>query len=163
MNNYYQRSAASLELHFFSLITIYIFLSMLKKVFFRCWDRTANIKNDMKRIFLMLSVLLACVNMFGASTTYTFTSLKWNSSIGVIKCDGKTDGWVSLLDASEYVEGRLDAQKRLYSQGVGVKKATTGAGAVSVIEFEKVRKVIFNYCQNSSKGVAVWKRVVYFK
>lgn len=106
----------------------------------------------MKKILSLLVVLLGYVNMFGASTTYTFTSLKWNSSVGVVKCDGKTDGWVSILDASEYMEGRNDAQNRLYSRGVGVKKGTTGAGAVSVLEFEKVRKIVINYCQNASKG-----------
>ena len=86
------------------------------------------------------------------STTYTFVSLDWKSKIGTVNLDGKTDGWVSDKNATDYAAGREDAQGRLYSQGVGVKTGTSGAGATSVLEFTNVTRIIVNYCQNSSKG-----------
>lgn len=90
--------------------------------------------------------------LFAGVTTYTFTSLKWASKVGATICDGTTDGWISNKDATEYNAGRLDAQGRLYSCGVGVKTGTSGAGATSVTVFEDVRRITFNLCQNSSKG-----------
>lgn len=90
--------------------------------------------------------------LFAGVTTYTFTSLKWASKVGATVCDGTTDGWISNKDATEYNAGRLDAQGKLYSCGVGVKTGTSGAGATSVIAFEDVRRITFNFCQNSSKG-----------
>lgn len=90
--------------------------------------------------------------LFAGVTTYTFTSLKWASKVGATVCDGTTDGWISNKDATEYSAGRLDAQGRLYSCGVGVKTGTSGAGATSVTAFEDVRRITFNFCQNSSKG-----------
>jgi hypothetical protein len=85
-------------------------------------------------------------------TTYTFSSLKWASKVGATTCDGKTDGWICDKEATEYAFGRTDAQGRLYSCGVGVKTGTSGAGATSVVAFEEVRRITFNFCQNSSKG-----------
>ena len=90
--------------------------------------------------------------LFAGVTTYTFTSVKWASKVGATVCDGTTDGWISNKDATEYTAGRLDAQERLYSCGVGVKTGTSGAGATSVVAFEDVRRITFNFCQNSSKG-----------
>ena len=90
--------------------------------------------------------------LFAGVTTYTFTSIKWASKVGATVCDGTTDGWISDKDATEYTAGRLDAQERLYSCGVGVKTGTSGAGATSVVAFEDVRRITFNFCQNSSKG-----------
>ena len=90
--------------------------------------------------------------LFAGVTTYTFTSIKWASKVGATVCDGTTDGWISNKDATEYNAGRQDAQGRLYSCGVGVKTGTSGAGATSVIAFEDVRRITFNFCQNSSKG-----------
>jgi len=88
-------------------------------------------------------------------TTYTFTSANWSSRVDATVCDGLTDGWVCDKQATEYCSGRTDAQGRLYSQGVGVKTGTSGAGATSVIEFEDVRRITVNFCQNSSKGKGV--------
>ena len=102
--------------------------------------------------FLVLMCLGCADVMWGASTTYVFNSLKWGSMVGSVKCDGKSDGWISDADASEYNAGRTDAAGLLYSKGVGVKTGTSGAGATSVIDFKKVRKVIVNFCQNASKG-----------
>jgi len=106
----------------------------------------------MKRILLAIVLALGVCPLFAGVTTYTFTSLKWASKVGATVCDGTTDGWISNKDATEYNAGRLDAQGRLYSCGVGVKTGTSGAGATSVITFEDVRRITFNFCQNSSKG-----------
>lgn len=106
----------------------------------------------MKRILLAIVLVLGVYPLFAGVTTYTFTSLKWASKVGATVCDGTTDGWISNQDATEYNAGRLDAQGKLYSCGVGVKTGTSGAGATSVITFEDVRRITFNFCQNSSKG-----------
>lgn len=106
----------------------------------------------MKRILLAIVLALGVYPLFAGVTTYTFTSLKWASKVGATVCDGTTDGWISNKDATEYNAGRLDAHGKLYSCGVGVKTGTSGAGATSVITFEDVRRITFNFCQNSSKG-----------
>lgn len=119
----------------------------------------------MKKIFLAILMAILSPFIFHLSplqagvTTYTFTSLKWASKVGATVCDGRTDGWISDKDASEYNAGRLDAEQRLYSCGVGVKTGTTGAGATSVQSFTDVRRITVNFCQNSSKG----KGTIYFQ
>jgi len=109
----------------------------------------------MKRIYLLLALMISAMCVKAGITTYQFTSLKWASQVGATKCDGQTDGWISDKDATEYTTGRTDAQGRLYSQGVGVKTGTSGAGATSVKSFTKVRRVTINFAQNSSKGKGV--------
>ena len=106
----------------------------------------------MKKIFF--AIILACLSapLWAGVTTYTFTSVKWASKVDATVCDGVTDGWKCDKEASEYSAGRLDAEKRLYSCGVGVKTGTTGAGATSVVAFEDVRRITVNFCQNSGKG-----------
>ena len=106
----------------------------------------------MRRTFLAIVVAFSMCPLFAGVTTYTFTSIKWAAKVGATVCDGTTDGWISNKDATEYSAGRLDAQGRLYSCGVGVKTGTSGAGATSVTAFEDVRRITFNFCQNSSKG-----------
>ena len=109
----------------------------------------------MNRQFILAVILLANITLCSAitQTTYTFTSLDWKSKIGTVACDGKTDGWTSNLNATDYTVGRTDAQGRLYSQGVGVKTSSSGAGATSVLDFSNVVRIVVNFCQNSSKGV----------
>ena len=109
----------------------------------------------MKKYLFCLLLVLSPLALMAGITTYTFTSVSWGSKVGSTVCDGTTDGWVSDLNASEYMTGRTDAEGRLYSQGVSVKTGTTGAGATSVLEFADVRRVTFNFCQNSSKGRGV--------
>ena len=105
------------------------------------------------RILVLFAALLSSLTSLQAGiTTYTFTSLKWASKVGATVCDGTTDGWVSDKDATEYAAGRTDAEGRLYSCGVGIKTGTTGAGATSVQSFTDVRRITFNFCQNSSRG-----------
>ena len=107
----------------------------------------------MKRFTIFFfSLLMLPAYLLAGVTTYTFTSATWGSKVGATICDGITDGWICDQAGSEYATGRLDAQGRLYSQGVGVKTGTTGAGCTSVLEFEQVRRVTVNFCQNSSKG-----------
>ena len=101
---------------------------------------------------LFFSFLLLPVYLLAGVTTYTFTSATWGSKVGAAMCDGTTDGWVCDLAGAEYATGRIDAQERLYSQGVAVRTGTSGAGATSVREFTDVRRLTFNFCQNSSKG-----------
>ena len=108
----------------------------------------------MKKIFL--AILIALVSnlspVMAGVTTYTFTSLKWASKVGATVCDGKTDGWVSDKDASDYNAGRIYADGSLHMAGVSVKTGTSGAGATSVQRFEEVRQITINFCQNASKG-----------
>ena len=85
-------------------------------------------------------------------TTYQFTSKSWASKVGASSTDKQMDGWISDKDGYEYMTGRTDAEGRLYSQGVSVKKSTSGAGATSVREFTDVRRITFNFCLNSSSG-----------
>ena len=106
----------------------------------------------MKKFFILCIVCFLPFYLSAGVTTYTFTSLKWASKVGATVCDGTTDGWVCDKEATEYTAGRTDSEGRLYSCGVGVKKGTSGAGATSVIAFEDVRRITFNFCQNSSNG-----------
>lgn len=107
----------------------------------------------MKRfsIIFCLSFLMPLYMLAGV-TTYTFTSKTWASEVGATACDGTSDGWLCDKEASEYATGRTAADGRLYSQGVGVKTGTSGAGATSVLSFNEVRRITVNFCQNSSKG-----------
>ena len=104
-----------------------------------------------KQLSLLFAVLFSAYLSAGI-TTYTFTSKKWTSKVEAVTCDGKTDGWLCDKEAYEYMNGRVDAQGRVYSQGVSVKTSTTGAGATSIVTFEQVRRITINFCQNSSKG-----------
>lgn len=104
-----------------------------------------------KQLSLLFAVFFSAYLSAGI-TTYTFTSKKWTSKVEAVTCDGKTDGWLCDKEAYEYMNGRVDAQGRLYSQGVSVKTSTTGAGATSIVTFEQVRRITINFCQNSSKG-----------
>ena len=104
-----------------------------------------------KQLSLLFAVFFSAYLSAGV-TTYTFTSIQWNSQVNATPCDGKSDGWVCDQAASEYMSGRNDAQGRLYSKGVSVKTGTSGAGATSIVTFEQVRRITINFCQNSSKG-----------
>ena len=93
----------------------------------------------MKRFTIFFfSLLMLPAYLLAGVTIYTFTSATWGSKVGATVCDGTTDGWTCDQAGSEYATGRLDAQGRLYSQGVGVKTGTTGAGCTSDLEFEQV-------------------------
>ena len=114
----------------------------------------------MKRITIIIIACLATTLTLRAGiTTYTFTSTQWASRVGESVCDGTTDGWHCDMAASEYSAGRTDAQGRLYSCGVSVKTGTSGAGATSVKTFTNVRRIVVNFCQNSSKG----RGIIYFQ
>ena len=88
-------------------------------------------------------------------TTYTFTSVKWASKVDATVCDGQTDGWICDKEASDYNAGRTYTDGTLHMAGVSVKKATSGAGATSVLAFTDIRRITFNFCQNASKGQGV--------
>ena len=106
----------------------------------------------MKKIALIICTFFVPLYLFAGITTYTFTSKTWASEIGSTVCDRTSDGWICDKEASEYSSGYINAEGLPYSKGVSVKTGTTGAGATSVLEFEQVRRVTFNFCQNSSKG-----------
>jgi len=102
-----------------------------------------------------LSFIFTCVALlhsYAGITTYTFISKDWKSKVNATTCDGTTDGWVCDKEAYEYSDGYTDAQNRIYSRGVSVKASTSNAGATSVVTFEEVRGIDFNFCQNASKG-----------
>ncbi len=75
------------------------------------------------------------------NTTYTFTSKSWVDA---------TKSWTSDQDGSQLVSG----------QGVQVTTTSTGAGATTKSSFEKVSKVVVNYCTNAQKGVGSIKVIV---
>lgn len=108
-----------------------------------------------KTILVLCTLCMIPLLVCAGETKYTFTSLKWASTVGAIVCDGKTDGWICDKEASEYNAGRVYADGSLHMAGVSVKTGTSGAGATSVQEFTEVRRVIINFCQNSSKGRGV--------
>lgn len=111
-----------------------------------------------KNLLFTCAILLA--NLLNAGITeYTFTSTKWESTIGSTKCDGKTDGWVCNQEAGVVGTPRYDANQQLMYAGIGVQTGQSGAGATSVKSFTKVRKIIVNFCLNSSKG----RGTIYFQ
>lgn len=112
-------------------------------------------KDTMRKSFLLLILFVVPAWVYAGVTTYTFTSVKWASKVGATVCDGSSDGWVSDKDASDYNAGRTYADGSLHDAGVSVKTGSTGAGATSVLAFTDVRRVTFNFCQNSSKGKGV--------
>ena len=137
---------------FFHFLIILLSYLCVMCIFFITF--VANLTNTMKRLISITLLLLATVGCYAiTSTVYTFVSTEWKSKVGTVVCDGKTDGWTCDKSASDYAEGRTDAAGRLYSQGVGVKTGTTGAGATSVLEFKGIKRIVVNFCQNSSKGV----------
>ena len=91
----------------------------------------------------LLYILLLCTtNAFAGITTYTFTDKQWASKQGTIACDGKTDGWISDKDGTEYSSS--------YQIGVKVTAKGTGAGATSVQSFTNVRRLTINYATTTT-------------
>ena len=92
----------------------------------------------------LLYILLLCTtHTFAGITTYTFTNPQWASKQGTVACDGKTDGWISDKDGTEYSNS--------YQIGVKVTAQCTGAGATSVQSFTNVRRLTINYA-TTTKG-----------
>lgn len=92
----------------------------------------------------LLYILLLCTtHTFAGITTYTFTDKQWASKQGTVACDGKTDGWISDKDGTEYNSS--------YQIGVKVTAEGTGAGATSVQSFTNVRRLTVNYA-TTTKG-----------
>lgn len=92
----------------------------------------------------LLYILLLCTtHTFAGITTYTFTNPRWASKQGTVACDGKTDGWISDKDGTEYNSS--------YQIGVKVTARGTGAGASSVQSFTNVRRLTINYA-TTTKG-----------
>lgn len=91
----------------------------------------------------LLYILLLCTtHTFAGITTYTFTDTQWASKQGTIACDGKTDGWISDKDGTEYSSS--------YQIGVKVTAKGTGAGATSVQSFTNVRRLTINYATTTT-------------
>jgi len=107
-----------------------------------------------KQILLLLWVIMPCYMLAGI-TSYQFTSASWASKIDATVCDGQTDGWICDMAGSDYSAGRVYADGSLNSQGVAVRTGSSGAGATSVLEFQDIRRITINFCQNSSKGEGV--------
>ena len=81
-------------------------------------------------IFFLLSFFTT--NLWGATTTYTFTSAKWADS---------SNGWTSGKDGVAYL-----------NSGVQVREKGTGAYATSKTSFTNISKIDVKYCTNASKG-----------
>ncbi len=91
----------------------------------------------------LLYILLLCTtHTFAGITTYTFTDKQWASKQGTVACDGKTDGWISDKDGTEYNSS--------YQIGVKVTAEGTGAGATSVQSFTDVRRLTVNYATTTT-------------
>lgn len=106
----------------------------------------------MRRFVYFALCILHSALCTAAVTTYTFTSTDWKSRVDATVCDGQTDGWISDMNAYSYSAGNIYADGSLNNCGVSVKTSTSGAGAHSVVSFSDVRRITFNFCQNSSKG-----------
>lgn len=106
----------------------------------------------MKKNILIAALLLCAMAGYATSTTYQFTSEKWKSKVGSIVCDGTTDGWTGEADGYAYSAGRTYTDGTLHDAGVQVTKDLSGKKVTSVIEFQKVRKVIINFCLSSKGG-----------
>ena len=107
----------------------------------------------MKKIALIICTFFVPLYLFAGITTYTFTSTNWASKIDATPCDGSTDGWTCVKAGSAYDKGRIYADGSLHNAGVSVQTGESGAGAISVLAFEDVRRITINFCQNSSKGI----------
>lgn len=105
----------------------------------------------MKKTLLTLLSGLVVGTLFAAQTTYTFTSASFGSKVGTVTTNGTTDGFVCEQAAASYATGFVTPQGNT-GKGVQVTAGFSGAAAHSVIEFEQVRSLTFNYCTNRSKG-----------
>ena len=105
----------------------------------------------MKRIFFYF-ILLCSTSLYATQTTYTFYNAQWAAKIGTYAVSG-SDGWVCDIAGAGYAEGRYTPQGYMYA-GVQVtnKDDFKNAGATSVLSFTEVRRIVFNYCTNNSKG-----------
>ena len=74
-------------------------------------------------------VIVAVAN---ETTTYNFTRKNWETT---------SDDWTSIKDGNGYL-----------NNGIQVTTRTSGASAISPIEFSSVDKIVVTYCTNSSKG-----------
>lgn len=102
----------------------------------------------MKRISILISLtIIGMLNLHAGMTTYTFNSATWTSRVGTEKTDQKTDGWISIKDASDY-ESSTNPN---FQTGAKVTKSYSGAGATSVRSFTSVRRITFNYA-TTTKG-----------
>ena len=108
----------------------------------------------MNKKVIVLSIFVWLTGwLFATQTTYTFTKKDWSSKVGTVVTNKITDGWVSDKDAAaDNGGGYTDANGLLYGAGVQVSKSYSGAGATSVVSFEKVRKIVVNYCSNNKDG-----------
>ena len=100
----------------------------------------------------LFAVLLSALTANATLTTYTFVGADWSSKVGTVAV-GSTDGWVANVVAADYSAGRNTPQG---PTGWGVKvtsnAAYKNAGATSVLAFEDIRRLTFNYCTNTSAG-----------
>lgn len=106
----------------------------------------------MKKIFLFLGFVVLSAALFATQTTYTFYDKQWSSKVGTVKVS-VTDGWVCDVAGADYSEGKQTPQGYMYA-GVQVTSgdAYKNAGATSVLSFTDIRRLVFNYRTNASKG-----------
>ena len=110
------------------------------------WCRTENYNSDVAPTFVKAGDAAEEGDIFYAvfatkqgssaqeTKTYTFTNKVWLDD---------TNSWTSIKDGSAF-----DSSK----DGVQVTTTVSGAGAKTNNSFEKVSKVVVNYCTNASKG-----------
>ena len=107
----------------------------------------------MKHLLNIFLLLFFPVALHAVTSTYVFYNAQWGSTIGTLKLDNTSDGWLSDRDGAGYSEGRLTPQGYMYA-GVQItdKQAYQHAGATSVLSFTDIRKIVVNYRTNASKG-----------
>ena len=91
-------------------------------------------------------------NLYSVQTTYTFYNTQWASKIGTVAVSG-SDGWICDKAGAGYADGKDTPQGYMYA-GVQItdKADYKNAGATSVLSFSEIRRIVFNYCTNNSKG-----------
>ena len=93
-----------------------------------------------KRLAMVLTMLLivGIGQVWGATTTYTFTTKSWGDS---------SNGWTSGKDGNQYSSG----------QGVQITTGVSGANATTNTSFTNVSSVAVQYCTNAKAGIGTIK------
>ena len=85
-------------------------------------------------LLVMLLTLTVSAEVWGTTTTYTFTSKSWADT---------SNGWTSGKDGNALTS----------NQGVQVTTGVTGANATTKNSFTNISRIDVQYCTNASKGV----------
>ena len=88
---------------------------------------------SIRLLLVMFLTLTVSAEVWGATTTYTFTSKSWADT---------SNGWTSGKDGNALTS----------NQGVQVTTGVTGANATTKNSFTNISSIVVQYCTNASKG-----------